>query len=161
METVYLSLGSNMGNRRSYLQKAAAQLAAHPAIRLEQVSNIYETSPVGQALQNNFLNLALRISTSLQALELLTLIEQIEQELGRERLVHWGPRTADIDILYFGDLTMESPRLTLPHKEIFNRLFVLIPLSELINAHFKDFVKIKKTITELENSGQEIKIYEN
>ena len=97
---VYLSLGSNMGDRLANLQKGQALLANHPQIQIQAVSSYYQTSPVGGVVQDDFINQAMRVQTQLGAEELLDYIHEIEAELLRKRVIVWGPRTLDIDILF-------------------------------------------------------------
>lgn len=131
MTTGYLALGSNLGDRLSTLKKAVTELGLDSSIRVVAKSNIYETLPYGDVPQDNYLNAVLRIETALSPLDLLNKTQQIENELGRMRTIHWGPRTIDIDLLLLGDSTLDSERLTLPHKEITKRSFVLIPLADV------------------------------
>lgn len=156
METVYLSLGSNIGDRQYYLHEAIDLLGKNSKILIDQVSKFYETSPVGGVKQDDFVNLALKISTTLNPVELLDIIHDIELTLNRERKIHWGPRTIDIDILFYGELSLNEPNLTIPHKEIFNRLFVLLPLSELISENFNHYSEVMNGILKLRDTGQEV-----
>ena len=102
MENVILSLGSNIGNREAYINKAVALLGNDPAILIDKASSFYETSPVGNVNQRAFINIALKIATTDSPEDLLTKIHQIELHLHRTRDVHWGPRTLDIDIIFWG-----------------------------------------------------------
>ncbi|WP_137597738.1 2-amino-4-hydroxy-6-hydroxymethyldihydropteridine diphosphokinase [Paucilactobacillus kaifaensis] len=145
---VYLSVGSNIGDRRQYLKQAITQLKQNAAIEIVRVSSIYETQPVGGVKQDDFLNIAVALQTSLAPLELLDYLHQIEQILHRKRLIHWGPRTIDLDILYFDDLVSQDKTLTLPHPEIKNRLFVLIPMKEITTDDPKILHQIETMISE-------------
>ncbi|GBG97063.1 GTP cyclohydrolase I FolE [Lactococcus termiticola] len=156
MHSVYLSLGSNMGDRQDYLRRAIASLGENPGILMEQVSRFYETSPVGGVVQDDFINVALKLSTTLGPDELLAFIHEVEAKLGRERLIHWGPRTIDIDILLYDELEMNSDDLTLPHPELFKRLFVLEPLAELL----PDDGRIKTAIEQLSKTDQAVQVVE-
>jgi len=151
VHTVYLSLGSNIGDRQENLNAAIQKLGENSAIIIEKVSQFYETSPVGDVPQDDFINAAAQIATTLSPEELLDYIHVVEAELGRERLIHWGPRTIDIDILFFDDLTQEDEKLTIPHKEVFNRLFVLQPLSELV-----DWENVQNAISDLAQTEQKV-----
>lgn len=131
MNTAYLSLGSNIGDREAQLRQAICLLNRHPEVATIQLSSIYETAPVGYTDQEPFLNLVARVETELTAFGLLDLCQSIEQALHRERLIRWGPRTVDLDILLYNHDNMESERLTIPHPRMEERAFVLIPLSEL------------------------------
>lgn len=156
MIKVYLSLGSNLGNRLGYLKEAVKRLAEEPQIEVEKVSRVYETSPVGGVEQGAFLNIAVRLSTLLPPLDLLDRMQKIEQDLKRERLVHWGPRTIDLDMLYYGDQTIEHERLIVPHKEMYKRLFVLVPLMDVWTDEFPCQEEVLNTIIQLKGEKQEI-----
>jgi len=131
MKTAYLSLGSNMGDRKQHLDTALAKLAA-PDLRVTRVSSIYETEPVGLTAQRWFLNLAAEIETDLFPMQLLSRVNKIERELGRVRTVRNGPRTLDIDILLYGKAVVRSVKLEIPHPRMAERRFVLAPLAELV-----------------------------
>ncbi|KMY19048.1 2-amino-4-hydroxy-6-hydroxymethyldihydropteridine pyrophosphokinase [Bacillus pumilus] len=129
--TAYIALGSNIGKKETYLKEAVKKLHEHPEVQVELISSIYETTPVGYENQDDFLNMAVKISTSLRPDELLTLTQKIEQELGRTREVRWGPRTADLDILLYNRENIETEQLVVPHPRMYERLFVLVPMSEI------------------------------
>lgn len=152
---VYLSLGSNMGDRLANLQKGQALLANHPQIQIQTVSSYYQTSPVGGVVQDDFINQAMRVQTQLGAEELLDYIHEIEAELLRKRVIVWGPRTLDIDILFYGDQVSDDPDLTLPHPEIYNRLFVLVPLLEVLADDFPDRDQIQMAIDQIQVQTQQ------
>ena len=130
MKTVYLGLGSNVGNREQHIQQALSKLAA-PDLRIARVSSVYETEPVGFTAQRSFLNLVAEIETELFPMQLLARIGKIEQALGRVRTVPNGPRTIDVDILLYGRAVIRSARLEVPHPRMAERRFVLVPLAEL------------------------------
>jgi 2-amino-4-hydroxy-6-hydroxymethyldihydropteridine diphosphokinase len=130
MKTVYLGLGSNVGDREDNLAAALAQLAA-PDLRVLRVSSIYETEPVDYTDQRWFLNLVAEVETDLFPMQLLARIIKIERALGRVRTVSKGPRTLDIDILLYGRAVIRSARLEIPHPRMGERRFVLAPLAEL------------------------------
>jgi len=132
MNEVYLSLGSNLGDRKAQLQEAVRLLQTNPSISNIKMSSIYETAPVGYLNQDAFLNLVIRLETSLSPLELLDICQEIEQALHRERLVRWGPRTVDLDVLLYGQEQLATERLTIPHPRMYERAFVLVPLQELM-----------------------------
>nr|BEI32159.1 2-amino-4-hydroxy-6-hydroxymethyldihydropteridine diphosphokinase [Planococcus sp. (in: firmicutes)] len=132
MNEVYLSLGSNLGDRKAQLQEAVRLLQTNPSISNIKMSSIYETAPVGYLDQHAFLNLVIRLETSLSPLELLDICQEIEQALHRERLVRWGPRTVDLDVLLYGKEQLATERLTIPHPRMYERAFVLVPLQELM-----------------------------
>ena len=127
----YLGIGSNIGDRRKYLSDAVAALGAHPEIEVKQVSEYIVTEPYGGVEQEDFLNGALEIETRLGPEELLEVLHEIEQGAGRERIIHWGPRTLDLDILFYDRICYESEDLVIPHPDLENRLFVLKPLSTI------------------------------
>ena len=125
----YLSLGSNIGNREANLRDAIARLGTLG--RVAAVSSIYETEPVEFADQVWFLNCVVALETSHPPESLMKELLNIEREMGRERIQSKGPRTIDLDIVFFGDLVMSSPTLTLPHPAMHQRRFVLEPLVEI------------------------------
>ena len=129
--TAYIALGSNIGKKETYLKEAVRKLHEHPEVQVELISSIYETTPVGYENQDDFLNMAVKITTSLRPEELLSLTQKIEQELGRTREVRWGPRTADLDILLYNRENIETEQLVVPHPRMYERLFVLVPMSEI------------------------------
>ncbi|MCY9110651.1 2-amino-4-hydroxy-6-hydroxymethyldihydropteridine diphosphokinase [Bacillus atrophaeus] len=129
--TAYIALGSNIGDRESYLRQAVVLLQQHEAVTVTKVSSIYETDPVGYEAQDEFLNMAAEIKTSLTPFELLDLTQSIESELGRKRDIRWGPRTADLDILLYNRENIETEQLIVPHPRMYERLFVLAPLKEI------------------------------
>lgn len=126
----YLGLGSNLGDRVSYIMSAVALLKQKGALVLKR-STVIETDPVGGPPQNKFLNAVVKISTELSPLELFSLCQSIERELGRVRDVVNGPRTIDLDILLYDRLTIDTPQLKIPHPRMFERAFVLEPLREI------------------------------
>lgn len=130
--TAYLGLGSNIGDRYGHLNAAIGSLKGHGLV-IEAVSSAYETEPVGEILdQPDFLNAAIRVSTDLEPEALLDLLKEVEAERGRRAgLPRHSPRETDIDLLLLGGLEFESDRLTLPHREVTSRRFVLVPLLEL------------------------------
>lgn len=130
---VFLGLGSNLGNRLRMLQAALDELAAE-GIRLQACSSVYETEPVDVTDQPWFLNLVCRAEVGLPPRDLLQLCHRVEARLGRRREVPKGPRTIDIDILFFDGLVTASPDLVLPHPRVASRRFVLVPLEELAST---------------------------
>lgn len=128
---VYLSVGSNLGDRQKYIDGAVHALEAHPRVRGVRASQLIETAPYGNPDQGDFLNGAIELDTLLSPEELLEALHDVENAAGRERTVHWGPRTLDLDILFYDDLVYESEKLTIPHGDVKNRDFVLRPLSTL------------------------------
>ena len=146
MNKIYLSLGSNEGNRIQWLQKAMDLIAARYGAVLTQ-SSVYETAAWGITAQPDFLNMVTYLETNQAPNELLETILGIETTLGRHRDVKWGPRIIDIDILFFNDEIIERPGLIIPHPYLHERRFTLTPLAEIA----PDYVhpKLQKTITAL------------
>ncbi len=131
MNTVYLSIGTNMGEREANLKLAVKLLTEASGITVEEVSSVYETAPVGFLDQASFLNIAVRLTTNLSPAEMLLLCQKIEQELGRIREFRWGPRIIDLDILLYNQENIETESLIVPHERMFERAFVLVPLMEI------------------------------
>jgi 2-amino-4-hydroxy-6-hydroxymethyldihydropteridine diphosphokinase len=129
MVTVYLSLGSNLGDRKKNIASALEMLGQEAWIL--KVSSLYETEPVGYKEQPWFLNCACSIETGLTPQALLELAKTIEKKLGRKPTLHFGPRIIDIDILFYDDLILDSPDLVIPHPRLTERAFVLVPLKEI------------------------------
>lgn len=128
---VYIALGSNMGDKKKYLDDALKALQDHPQIRLLKTASYRETEPYGGIEQDSFLNSMCCVQTLLSPEELLEQLHLIEQAADRKRDVRWGPRTLDLDIIFYDDLVMSSENLTIPHIDLENRIFVLEPLCEL------------------------------
>lgn len=122
-------MGSNVGDREAHLREAIDRLAG--TVRVRDVSPIYETDPVGVTDQPSFLNLAVSAETDLSPRDLLAAVKAIEREIGRRRTYRWGPRVLDIDILLYGDEVVTETDLTIPHKEMQKRAFVLVPLADI------------------------------
>lgn len=127
--TVYLSLGSNMGDRQGNLAKALDFLSQR--LRIEKVSSVYDTEPVGNPNQSRFLNMVCQTYTTLGPKELLNTVKGIESKMGRFSAERNAPRPIDIDILFYGDQIIETPELVIPHPRLIERAFVLIPLAEI------------------------------
>ena len=130
----YLGLGANLGERSKNIRAAIEQIKKIRGVEVLRVSSFYETAAWGVTNQPNFINAAVKISAELEPLQLLEELQKIEIDLGRVRKEHWGARTIDIDILLIDDLKINSERLTVPHKFLYERDFVLIPLSEILPA---------------------------
>lgn len=146
MHTYYLHLGSNQGNKKEMVVLAIKAIEKKIGNIIIQ-SSYYETEPWGLKEQENFINMALQVNSSKSLDEVFSITKVIEAELGGGKLVKWGPRNIDIDILYCDDTILQSEHLTIPHPQLYNRNFVLIPLLE-IAGDFIDPVK-KLTIDEL------------
>ncbi len=130
-DIAYIALGSNLGDREGYLERARAALAALPGTRLLRASSVEETAPVGDVPQGPYLNQMVAIETDLAPRELLERLHEIERSAGRVRGVRWGPRTLDLDIVMFDEQTVNEPDLLVPHPEIPNRSFWQRELAEL------------------------------
>ena len=124
-------LGSNLGERETLIRLALDDLGRLPHTRLERVSSLYDTDPVGEVDQPNFLNAVAQIETELEPAQLLWNLQLIERRLGRLPGKRWGPRTMDLDLLLYGDQIVSLPELKVPHPELHQRAFVLAPLLEL------------------------------
>ena len=147
--TAYVALGSNMGEKKAYLDMAVQKLDKHRCCRVVKVADYINTSPYGGVEQDDFLNSALELQTLLTPEELLDLLHEIEQDAGRKRLVHWGPRTLDLDILLYDQLVLDTEDLHIPHIDMQNRDFVLIPLSQI--AAYRRHPVLNRTIGELKD----------
>lgn len=128
---VYIGLGSNQGERVMLLKKSIELLDKDASIEITNFSSIYETAPVGYIDQESFLNMVLEISTIYTPYQTLDILQSIENKLGRKRVIRWGPRTIDLDILLYNQENIVSERLIVPHPRMKERGFVLIPLSEI------------------------------
>lgn len=127
----FVGLGSNLGEREAMIRLALDDLARLPGTKLIRASSLYDTEPVGDVEQPNFLNAVAQLDTELTARQLLWNLQLIEKRLGRTRTRRYGPRTIDLDLLLFGNLIVEEPDLQVPHPELTRRSFVLVPLVEL------------------------------
>jgi 2-amino-4-hydroxy-6-hydroxymethyldihydropteridine diphosphokinase len=125
-----IGLGSNLGDSRGLLDLAVKSLGDHPQIEVIQVAGYYSTKPIGPP-QPDYLNSAVTITTSLSPWELLVVLQSIENNSGRERQVHWGARTLDLDLLLYGCWYINTPSLQVPHPYMADRGFVLVPLAEI------------------------------
>ena len=148
MVRVYLGLGSNLGDKSANLKKAIYYLKKN--IKVVKISAFYKTEPVGYKNQDWFLNCVVEAEAEIKPLDLLKLLKSIEKKLKRVKTIKYGPRTIDIDILFYGDEIIKSKKLIVPHPRMHKRLFVLEPLSR-INQNLIH-PKIKKTIMELKNN---------
>ena len=137
MSRVFLSLGSNVGDRLHFLQKAVEAIGRLRKTEVMKLSPVYETEPVGEKDQPEFYNMVAEVSSSLGAFELFKDLKGIEQSLGRTKTKRWGPREIDIDVIYHGSVVLDTAELSVPHPELQNRRFVLEPLAE-IASDFSD-----------------------
>ena len=145
--TAYIALGSNMGDSKQILDDAVSAIDALPASKVEKVSGFITTPPYGVTDQPDFLNGCLRMKTLYYPKELLRELNRIEKEAGRERIIHWGPRTLDLDIIFYDDLVCQSKDLCIPHVDMHRRKFVLEPLCEI--APYKRHPVYGKTVAEM------------
>lgn len=143
--TVYLGLGSNLGERHQNLEKAVEYLSQR--LRVTRKSSVYDTEPMGNPEQPRFLNMVCQVKTMLKAEDLLVLAKAIERKLGRVPGKSSSPRPIDIDILFYGDQIIDTPELTIPHPRLNHRAFVLVPLAEIAPTLVHPVAK--KTVTEL------------
>lgn len=153
MHKAYLSLGSNIGDKENHLNMAVDILGSSEGIEVSSVSSFYETDPWGFEDQDAFLNIAVEVKTSLSPEELLKMCQFVESELKRVRLVHWGPRTIDVDILTYEDYTSQSAELTVPHPRMTERGFVLVPLAELAPELIVNNRTVSEWLSEVDQTG--------
>jgi 2-amino-4-hydroxy-6-hydroxymethyldihydropteridine diphosphokinase len=146
MNKVYLLIGGNMGNRVQNLHKAVEWLKTDCG-PVQQVSNLYETAAWGKTDQPSFLNQAVLLYTSLSAQQLIKTILAVEEKMGRHRMEKFGPRIIDIDIIFYNDAIIHEPDLTIPHPQLPNRRFVLVPLQEIAAGFIHPI--LHKTIDQL------------
>ena len=146
--TAYLALGSNLGDKEANLRRAL-ELLQQRGVEVVKTSSFICTEPYGVTDQPQFLNGVCEVRTSLEPLELLQTLLEIEQEMGRVRLRHWGERNIDLDLLLYEDVVMDTPELKLPHPDMQNRDFVLLPLDEIAPELVHPI--LQKSIEELSN----------
>lgn len=131
MEKAYIGLGSNIGDRLGYIQQAVKMLGDYNAIEVLETSSFYETEPYGMKNQEWFINAVVKISTTLTPVELLRICQHIEEKLGRQREIKWGPRVIDLDILSYGNQIIADDILTIPHPSTYDRACCIVPLLEI------------------------------
>ena len=131
MTAVYISMGSNLGDRVEMLRRGLDEIDQLTETQVVRLSSVYDTEPVGEVDQPRFLNAVVMIETGLEPAVLLWNLLLIERRLGRVRTQRWGPRPLDLDILLYGDEVIDEPGLTVPHPLLHERAFVLVPLAEL------------------------------
>lgn len=159
----YIALGSNVGDKLKNINSALKEIKNNPDCELVTLSSIYETGPYGYTKQENFLNAAAEISTNLDLVSLFGFLKSIEEKLGRLKTIKWGPRVIDIDILFYNNIIYNDNVITVPHKGIPERDFVLVPLSEIapdlvhpvLNRKISDICSddIQKTIIRIFQKG--------
>jgi 2-amino-4-hydroxy-6-hydroxymethyldihydropteridine diphosphokinase len=152
---VGFGLGSNLGDRPANIRAALALIGERGIARLDAVSRIYRTPPWGDLDQGDFANACALGWTVLSPYELLAAVKAIEADMGRTPTRRWGPRLIDVDILFLGDHTLDDPELTLPHKELFSRAFVLKPLAEIAGDLRLDGLSIASAAREASQAGIE------
>lgn len=148
-----VALGSNLGDRFDYLQKALNEINEISDTEVLDISNVYETLPVGGPEQGNYLNAVISVKTDFSAEEFLLKLLLIELNLGRERTTNWGPRTIDLDLIWFDNQEVDSENLTLPHPRAHERCFVIKPWSDIDNESLLNGNKIKDLLQDLDCSG--------
>lgn len=131
MVEVYLGLGSNLGDRLALMKQAVALMEASGHLQAIRVSSLYETAPVGYTDQPPFLNAVVTGLTEAGPQEILAMCQAVERQLNRVRLIRWGPRTIDVDVLLYGTEVIAAPDLIVPHPRLFERAFALMPLAEI------------------------------
>lgn len=149
---VYIALGSNMGDKETYLREAVESLNNLDDFNVTKVSDFIITPPYGGIEQDDFLNGVLEGETTLNPYELLDIFNEIESQAGRTRDIHWGPRTLDLDIIFYDDLIIDSESLTIPHKEMHLRDFVLEPMNQI--ASWVRHPITGKTVEEMVKEGK-------
>jgi 2-amino-4-hydroxy-6-hydroxymethyldihydropteridine diphosphokinase len=156
--TVYLGLGSNLGDRYTNLRRSLKLLSTN--VEIEQVSSVYDTAPVGNANQPRFLNLVCKVKTALSPTDLLTFVKGIEERMGRITGPRNSPRPIDIDILFYDKLVLETPVLVIPHPYLAERAFVLVPLADITSSlkHPVNGKKVSQMLQELERTPGDLVI---
>ncbi len=155
MSKAYLGLGSNIGDSKENIDRAVDMLGSHENIELLKMSSYYETEPVGYKEQDWFLNVVLEIDTTLNPHSLLEFCREIEEKLKRKRIIRWGPRIIDVDILLYEGFKSEEEKLTIPHPRMTERAFVMVPLYEIaprVKINNKDISQVMKSL-----AGEEIR----
>jgi len=127
----YIGIGSNVGVQINKIDYAIELIDTNPSCEVEAVSSIYESSPYGEIIQGEFFNAVFKIKTYLELKELFKFLKSVEQQVGRKVTTKWGPREIDLDILFYNDLIFSDDEITIPHKDLMNRDFVLVPLCEI------------------------------
>ena len=157
MTEALLALGGNVGDSRAILDRAVALLCDGKEVRLTARSSDYRTPPWGFKYQPPFVNLCIAVDTTLGPRELLAQAQEVERTLGRDRAHEKrnGPRTADIDLIAYDDLTLDEPNLTLPHPRLFERAFVLVPLNEIVPLCVIAGRKVREVLVGLDTAGIE------
>lgn len=159
---VYISVGSNLGDRHQFLKYAVKSLSDDQCISVGKCSSIYETTPIGVVEQADFLNMVVKIKTSYTPSQLIQRTQEIQNEAGREYNVHWGPRTLDLDILLYNEENIEMKQLIIPHPRMFERGFVIIPLRELnSNIYFPSIEKSIEQVFDELSDKEGVRLWKN
>jgi len=167
LSTAYISIGSNLGNRLEYIREAIRRIEQSKEIKISKASPVYETQPAEYKDQPWFLNMVLELETSLEPLNLLEILLEIEGQMGRKRTRRYGPRNIDLDLLLYDDLVLNSDKLTLPHPRMHERGFVLVPLVEIAPQVVHPLLKknVEKLLEDLttdsvsEKNESEVRLY--
>lgn len=160
MKNVFISIGSNLGDKIANCREAVEELAKFS--KVDKLSSLYETEPVGKENQPNFINSAIEIETNLSAYELLIYLKSIEEKMGRVRTEKWGPRKIDLDIIFYGQLVIKNDDLIIPHPRAHLRRFVLEPICEIAPNFIHPVLDqtVSVVIKECEDNKQVIKLDE-
>ena len=150
-----IALGGNVGDVPATFDKAIALLCEGPSLTLQKRSANYRTPPWGVEDQPPFVNAAVAVATSLSPEQLLARMMDVEKRLGRDRATerHWGPRTVDLDLLAYDDVTRETPELTLPHPRLFERAFVLVPLADIAPDRLVGGIRVRDALARIDTGG--------
>ncbi len=158
MIKAYIGLGSNLDDPQSQLKKAIISLEMVPSTSVAKTSSFYRSKPVGPQDQPDYVNAVVELDTELSAPVLLDYLQDIENEQGRERKIKWGARTLDLDILLFGDEIINDDRLQIPHVEMQNRGFVLLPLNEIFSDCIIPGVGSVSSLLQQDNADDLVKL---
>jgi 2-amino-4-hydroxy-6-hydroxymethyldihydropteridine diphosphokinase len=163
MSSCYIGLGSNIEGPRDQVIQAISELAELPSSTLSKTSSLYQSKPLGLQDQPDFINAVAELETSLSVRKLLSYLQEIESNHHRSREIHWGPRTLDLDILLYDAVEIDNADLKIPHPEIRNRNFVLIPLYEIaVELTIPGMGKLAELVRQIDPSGlDKIQVTEN
>lgn len=159
MNHVYLSIGTNIGEREQNLQDAVRLLMQHKEVKVTRISSIYETAAVGFTDQADFLNIAVALETSLSSADMLSVCQEIENDLGRVREFRWGPRIIDLDILLYNNENIETENLLVPHPRMYERAFVLVPLQEIVSPKCDMLESVQNALLAFDMEKEGVKLW--